>query len=671
MRAQLLLLCATFLTVSCAATTQGGPRAGDGGADAARTDASSIDAAFVDAARTDAGIARDLGDGPADMGSLPGTPGVTVDPTTGLSTTEAGGTDTFTVVLNAAPSASVTISLASSDSSEGTVSPASLVFTVSNWSTAQTVTLTGVDDSTADDDVAYTINTGATSSSDANYNGIVVADVAATNADNDVGPALPPRLMTKNIYGNPSASFTITFSGPASTNLQLRFRNRASELVHTSTVSALGSITLPAVAGVYTTELRDTTNGNISYGQATITSSIAGFTSIQTHSPATNFGPYAYWPSTSMEAGDYNNDGFQDMVFLSGTDASASIASPGLYLYKWNTTTSTLVFDAMLSIGTTTGGGVRFADFDNDADLDLVYAVNDPVAFEVRLCRMLNDGSGTFYLTTCVADAGTASARPYVYDIQVADLDRDGFVDVVSSGGIVNGSSWISARVSVWHNGGGSELSLGSELIGGGGGVYPSVAVGDLQDDGLLDIFAAGIGAGASGLTFFPQATDGSFAAATSQMFSTSGATQVSLGYLNGDTKLDAIILQGGTSNGSVLYSNTSDDTLAAMPITATGEQLSGRALIVDLAQSGSPSIVFPPKNRLLYADRAGNVIRTAANLTSSITVGVANTITGATTMSNWAEANSLFTDFDNDGRIDCFYFSVYGTKFFEVLRAH
>ena len=55
--------------------------------------------------------------------------GVTVTPTSGLTTTEAGGTATFTVVLDTQPSADVAIALSSNDSSEGTALPASLTFT--------------------------------------------------------------------------------------------------------------------------------------------------------------------------------------------------------------------------------------------------------------------------------------------------------------------------------------------------------------------------------------------------------------------------------------------------------------------------------------------------------------------------------------------------------------
>ena len=104
----------------------------------------------------------------------------------GLTTTEAGGTATFTVVLNTQPTADVTIALSSSDPTEGTVSPASLTFTTRNWNTAQTVTVTGVDDDLDDGDVAYTHRHRARRRAPTSiYNGINAADVAVTNTDND------------------------------------------------------------------------------------------------------------------------------------------------------------------------------------------------------------------------------------------------------------------------------------------------------------------------------------------------------------------------------------------------------------------------------------------------------------------------------------------------------
>jgi hypothetical protein len=61
------------------------------------------------------------------------------------------------VVLQSQPAAPVTIPLSSTDETEGTVSPKSLVFTADNWNAPRTVTITGVDDDEQDGNQEYRI----------------------------------------------------------------------------------------------------------------------------------------------------------------------------------------------------------------------------------------------------------------------------------------------------------------------------------------------------------------------------------------------------------------------------------------------------------------------------------------------------------------------------------
>jgi Cadherin domain len=112
-------------------------------------------------------------------------PGVSVSAPTSVVTTESGGSSQFSVVLNAPPSADVTITLAVSDNSEATLSVTTLVFNASNWNIAQVVTVTGLDDSFVDGSVAYSVVTSAVVSADLAYNGLAVADVSLGNTDND------------------------------------------------------------------------------------------------------------------------------------------------------------------------------------------------------------------------------------------------------------------------------------------------------------------------------------------------------------------------------------------------------------------------------------------------------------------------------------------------------
>lgn len=110
--------------------------------------------------------------------------GVTVTPLGGLTTTEAGGAATLTVVLTSQPMGGnkVTVNFASSDLTEGTVS-GPLEFDASDWDKPKTVTVTGVDDAIVDGSVAYNI-TGTLASGDSNYDGKTFT-VSATNTDND------------------------------------------------------------------------------------------------------------------------------------------------------------------------------------------------------------------------------------------------------------------------------------------------------------------------------------------------------------------------------------------------------------------------------------------------------------------------------------------------------
>jgi uncharacterized delta-60 repeat protein len=168
-------------------------------------------------------------------------PGVTVAPTSGLSTTEAGGTAAFTMVLNSQPTANVTIGLSSSDTTEGTVSPASVTFTSSNWSTPQTVTITGVNDTLVDGNIAYNVVTAAASSTDSKYNGLNPADVSATNLDNDVA------TLTLSL-GSPTVSEAA--GAHATTGTVTRNTDTTNSLVVTLTSSDPSEATVPATVTI-------------------------------------------------------------------------------------------------------------------------------------------------------------------------------------------------------------------------------------------------------------------------------------------------------------------------------------------------------------------------------------------------------------------------------------
>jgi hypothetical protein len=121
-------------------------------------------------------------------------PEVILTPTSGLTTTEAGNSATFIVALNTPPTATVTLTLTSSDPTEGSLAPAVLHFTPLNWNQPKIVTVTGVEDTEDDGDIAYTVIISAAVSPDPRYNGLDPADVAVVNLDNEEDTYLPQIL---------------------------------------------------------------------------------------------------------------------------------------------------------------------------------------------------------------------------------------------------------------------------------------------------------------------------------------------------------------------------------------------------------------------------------------------------------------------------------------------
>ncbi len=169
--------------------------------------------------------------------------GINVTPVAGLSTTETGGTATFTVTLNSQPTADVTIALSSSDTSEGTVAPAAITFTAANWNTPQTVTITGVDDVLADGDISYSIVTAPAVSTDANYSGRDAANVSVINLDHEPGFTVAPTSGLQTNETGATSTFTVVLNAAptadvafsVSTNLATEGTASVSLLVFTST----------------------------------------------------------------------------------------------------------------------------------------------------------------------------------------------------------------------------------------------------------------------------------------------------------------------------------------------------------------------------------------------------------------------------------------------------
>ncbi|HOC57716.1 MAG TPA: autotransporter-associated beta strand repeat-containing protein [Verrucomicrobiota bacterium] len=141
-------------------------------------------------------------------------PGATVTPTNTLHTSSTGGTATFAVVLRSPPYSDVTIPVSSSNTNEGTVNPSSLTFTKNNWSTPQTVTVTGQPGTNTAPRVAYEINLGPASSADLRYDGLAVSSVAALNFKGGVPGVVLSKTSVTTSQSGQADSFGISLTIP-------------------------------------------------------------------------------------------------------------------------------------------------------------------------------------------------------------------------------------------------------------------------------------------------------------------------------------------------------------------------------------------------------------------------------------------------------------------------
>jgi uncharacterized protein (DUF1800 family) len=151
------------------------------------------------------------------------TPGVRIIPTGGSTiVSESGTTDSYNVVLTAAPAADVVIT--ATPDAQLTVASSPLTFTSANWSIPQSITVGAAADTTPEN-----THTGVVShtlaSTDPQYNGVQVPTHSASIWDNDGPQVLINQTggTTQVTEGGANDSFTIALSQAPTANVTITF----------------------------------------------------------------------------------------------------------------------------------------------------------------------------------------------------------------------------------------------------------------------------------------------------------------------------------------------------------------------------------------------------------------------------------------------------------------
>ena len=177
---------------------------------------------------------------------------------------------------------------------------------------------------------------------------------------------------------------------------------------------------------------------------------------------------------------DYDNDGDTDFV-LSGWNDVTNLA----YTKIWENNGNGGFVEQSLNLPQLWLGDVEWGDVDNDNDLDLVTTGTSNVDSEAHL--MLNN-NGVFIDDPHFHIDGAHR----VANIELADFNNDGSLDIFITGVHVNGAS-ENFIAKIYNNNGSGVFSENTNISNLVAVQYGDADAGDYDNDGKVDLFVTGV----------------------------------------------------------------------------------------------------------------------------------------------------------------------------------
>jgi hypothetical protein len=277
---------------------------------------------------------------------------------------------------------------------------------------------------------------------------------------------------------------------------------------------------------------------------------------------------------------------------------------------------------------------VEWGDYDNDGDLDILMTANVSMGNNYYYTKIYrNNGDGTF--TDIWANLPGLSNANAVW----GDYDNDCDLDILLTGTAnINGNSVLISRI-YRNNGNNTFTDINAGLLG----VYEgSVAWGDLDNDGDLDIILSGFSPAESVFKIYRNDGNNVFTDIGNDLQGTSSRT-ISLGDYDNDGDLDILLTGNSTiilrndGNFSFLYINTGFNSVQYGSASWGDYDNDGD---LDILLTGIPDYSGNPYNAI------SRVYRNNGNGTfTDINAGLLGVYSGAVA---WG-------DYDNDGDLDIF----------------
>jgi uncharacterized repeat protein (TIGR01451 family) len=331
------------------------------------------------------------------------------------------------------------------------------------------------------------------------------------------------------------------------------------------------------------------------------------------------------FPVTVSAVGQFNN-----IASVTCTEVSAVVSGSASLIAAPFTL---VVSETVLS--STADGQVTWGDYDNDGDLDLLVAGSTTTSNRTTKVYR-NQGNGSF------VDSGITNLITLSYNPRAAwgDYDNDGDLDILLSG--YTGSAY-TAKI-YRNNGNGTFTDSGISNLAGAG--YGSVAWGDYDNDGDLDILLTGStnGMGTGALTrLYRNNGDGTFTSvstALSNVFFGSAAW----GDYDNDGYLDVLLTGSDASFADVtrIYHNQGNGTFSAAAVTLPALSSGSTGRWGDYDADGDLDILLAGYSG---GSKIMRIYRNNGNSTFTDS-GVANLIGVNYSSAEWG-------DYDNDGDLD------------------
>ncbi|MDX9771452.1 MAG: FG-GAP-like repeat-containing protein, partial [Tenuifilaceae bacterium] len=269
---------------------------------------------------------------------------------------------------------------------------------------------------------------------------------------------------------------------------------------------------------------------------------------------------------------------------------------------------------------------LAWADFDNDGFLDFLVTGYTNSGYAAELYH--NNGENEFKLQNSTGLPGVTQGS-----IAWADLNNDGYPDVLVTGTINGSSSGAISRVYL-NNHNGTFTYLDAGLIG----VFKSsVTVGDYNNDGNIDILLSGASDGGKIAKVYRNNGDGTFTDTNAGLpgIESGNATW---GDYNNDGYLDILLTGSGIAK---IYRNNGNETFTEQTsISLTGVSHSASAW-GDFNNDGYLDIVITGGNPY-----------SVAKLYNNNGNGTFSEVTG-TGLPGVSSGTVTWTDYNNDGNLD------------------